>query len=59
MASATVLGKGTAGPPYNSFAIARSFGLILIPNIGLHGQVSDAHVNSAVTFGLAAAGKFP
>lgn len=59
VATAAVLGKGTAGPAYNSLAVALSFGLILIPIVGSLGQVSDAHVNPAVTFGLALAGKFP
>ncbi len=59
VATAAVLGKGTAGPAYNSLAVALAFGLILIPIVGSLGQVSGAHVNPAVTFGLALSGKFP
>ncbi len=59
VATAAVLGKGTAGPAYNSLAVALAFGLVLIPIVGSLGQVSGAHVNPAVTFGVALAGKFP
>ena len=59
VATVAVLGKGTAGPAYDSLAVALSFGLILIPIVGSLGQVSGARVNPAVTLGLAVAGKFP
>lgn len=59
VATAAILGKNTAGPAYNSLAVALSFGLILIAIVGSIGQISGAHVNPAVTLGLATAGKFP
>ena len=59
VATAATLGKNTAGSAYDSFAVAMSFGLILIAIVGAIGQISGAHVNPAVTLGLATAGKFP
>lgn len=59
VACAAILGQETAGPPYDSLAIALSFGLVLVAIVAGLGQVSGAHVNPAVTLGLAAAGKFP
>ena len=58
VATAAILSKATAGPAYDSLAVALSFGLILIPIAGSLGQISSAHVNPAVTLGLAVAGKF-
>jgi len=58
-ASAGALGKATAGSPPDSLAVALAFGLVLAALVGALGQVSGAHLNGAVTLGLAAAGKFP
>lgn len=59
VATAAVLVKATAGSAYDSLAVALSFGLILVAIVGSIGQISGAHVNPSVTFGLAVAGRFP
>ncbi len=59
VAIAAALGKNTAGPAYDSLAVALSFGLVLVAIVSSIGQISGAHVNPAVSFGLAIAGKFP
>lgn len=58
-AGAAALGKATAGSPPNSLAVALAFGLVLAALVGGLGQVSGAHLNGAVTLGLAVTGKFP
>ena len=58
-AAAGALGKSTAGPPPDSLAVALAFGLVLVALVGGLGQVSGAHLNAAVTLGLAVTGKFP
>jgi len=59
VATAAILGKNTAGPAYDSLAIALSFGLALTAIVATLGPMSGAHVNPAVTVALAVAGVFP
>jgi len=58
-AAAGALGKATVGSPPDSLAVALAFGLVLAALVGALGQVSGAHLNGAVTLGLAVSGKFP
>jgi len=58
-AAAGALGKSTAGSLPDSLAVALAFGLVLAALVGALGQVSGAHLNGAVTLGLAVSGKFP
>ena len=53
------VGESTAGTPPDSLAVALAFGLVLVALVGALGQVSGAHLNAAVTLGLAVTRKFP
>lgn len=59
VATAAALALPIAGAPYNSLAVALAFGLILTALVSALGPVSGAHLNPAVTLGLAGTGKFP
>jgi len=58
-AAAAALGKKTAGAAPDSLAVALAFGLVLAALVGALGQVSGAHLNAAVTLGLAITRRFP
>ena len=58
-ATAAALDKSIAGTAPDSLAVALAFGLTLTALVAALGNVSGAHVNAAVTVGLAVTGRFP